>query len=111
MSDPWGLVGGWCSVSNACIEHVLCVRHGLSGEHLSHGAVLRKIQTEGRRRKYSEQENKRSTDLSGTQCQFNLVETEPGSGHAAASQISSFIPSAKLFSFLMIIHSRNPPAV
>lgn len=26
------------SISNACTEHVLCVRHGgLSGEHLSHG--------------------------------------------------------------------------
>lgn len=47
-----------------------------------------KIQTEGRRRKYSEQENKRSTDPSGTQCQFNLAETEPGSGRAAASQIA-----------------------
>lgn len=47
-----------------------------------------KYRLRGGERKYSEQENKRSTDLSGTQCQFSLVETEPGSGHAAASQIA-----------------------
>lgn len=115
MSDPWG-VSGWMVFSQQRPLHracTVCQTRGLSGEHPSHGAVLReKYRLRGGEKKI--QLSKRTRDLLiylEPSVSSTLVETEPGPGHAAASQIAP-LHSLCQVGLLMIIHSRNhPPAV
>ena len=90
MSDPWGLMGGW-AFNQQCMywARIVCQTWRAQwGAPKPRVQFSGKVQSGGRRRKYSKQENKRSTDLSWAQCQFNLVESEPGSDHVAAFQIA-----------------------
>lgn len=91
MEGNAGSLGGYwvdeCSVNNTCIEHVPCVKQwGHNSEHVRYGCCSQgkySLVGEG-----NNKTNKRTTNLSWSQCHFNVVETEPESDHVAAFQIS-----------------------
>ena len=91
VEENAGSLGGYwvdeCSVSTTCIEHVPCVKQrGHSGGHIRYGCCSQgKYSLVG---KGNNKTNKRTTNLSWSQCHFNVVETEPESDHVAAFQIS-----------------------